>query len=450
MTIKGTDKYYSGNSLTKDKITVLVDGETATSVTKTLSSATSITKGVQYTLTLTTWQQSSKQSGKSYLEWSGNTVIRIAAGTLTDSNGNSSKQQDFSIGLVDFIKPTITKVSATKDAANKKETIVFDVDDKYINSTMISADNIKVYMNGVEATSITKSLSRTAKTGTVNKVSKTVGYKYTLVLTNFEQSTYQTNKEYKEWSGTVSIKIVANATKDTSNNGNVDTTITGDFVDFIKPQWRLVGSPTIDHTNNRVVMTIKGTDKYFKATTLATSNIKVYVDGTEATSVTKNLSAATDVKEGSTKVGVQYTLTLTGWEQSSKQNGKSYFEWSGNTVVKIAAGVLTDTSSNSSPETSFTIGQVDFIKPKIEKVSSSKSGGTETITFKVIDKYFNTSAKLTKDDITVLVDSETASSVSKTLSNPTEIKETVNGASKVIGHQYTMTLTNFESKRYIK
>ena len=447
MTIKGTDKYYSGNSLTKDKITVLVDGETATSVTKTLSSATSITKGVQYTLTLTTWQQSSKQSGKSYLEWSGNTVIRIAAGTLTDSNGNSSKQQDFSIGLVDFIKPTITKVSATKDAANKKETIVFDVDDKYINSTMISADNIKVYMNGVEATSITKSLSRTAKTGTVNKVSKTVGYKYTLVLTNFEQSTYQTNKEYKEWSGTVSIKIVANATKDTSNNGNVDTTITGDFVDFIKPQWRLVGSPTIDHTNNRVVMTIKGTDKYFKATTLATSNIKVYVDGTEATSVTKNLSAATDVKEGTTKVGVQYTLTLTGWEQSSKQNGKSYFEWSGNTVVKIAAGVLTDTSSNSSPETSFTIGQVDFIKPKIEKVSSSKSGGTETITFRVIDKFFSTSAKLTKDDITVLVDSETASSVSKTLSDPTEIKETVNGTNKVIGHQYTMTLTNFEKTR---
>ncbi len=447
MTIKGTDKYYSGNSLTKDKITVLVDGETATSVTKTLSSATSITKGVQYTLTLTTWQQSSKQSGKSYLEWSGNTVIRIAAGTLTDSNGNSSKQQDFSIGLVDFIKPTITKVSATKDAANKKETIVFDVDDKYINSTMISADNIKVYMNGVEATSITKSLSRTAKTGTVNKVSKTVGYKYTLVLTNFEQSTYQTNKEYKEWSGTVSIKIVANATKDTSNNGNVDTTITGDFVDFIKPQWRLVGSPTIDHTNNRVVMTIKGTDKYFKATTLATSNIKVYVDGTEVTSVTKSLSTATDVKEGSTKVGVQYTLTLTGWEQSSKQNGKSYFEWSGNTVVKIAAGVLTDTSSNSSPETSFTIGQVDFIKPKIEKVSSGKSGGTETITFRVIDKYFNTSAKLTANDITVLVDSETASSVSKTLSNPTEIKETVNGASKVIGHQYTMTLTNFEKTR---
>ena len=447
MTIKGTDKYYSGNSLTKDKITVLVDGETATSVTKTLSSATSITKGVQYTLTLTTWQQSSKQSGKSYLEWSGNTVIRIAAGTLTDSNGNSSKQQDFSIGLVDFIKPTITKVSATKDAANKKETIVFDVDDKYINSTMISADNIKVYMNGVEATSITKSLSRTAKTGTVNKVSKTVGYKYTLVLTNFEQSTYQTNKEYKEWSGTVSIKIVANATKDTSNNGNVDTTITGDFVDFIKPQWRLVGSPTIDHTNNRVVMTIKGTDKYFKATTLATSNIKVYVDGTEATSVTKSLSTATDVKEGTTKVGVQYTLTLTGWEQSSKQNGKSYFEWSGNTVVKIAAGVLTDTSSNSSPETSFTIGQVDFIKPKIEKVSSSKSGGTETITFRVIDKFFSTSAKLTKDDITVLVDSETASSVSKTLSDPTEIKETVNGTSKVIGHQYTMTLTNFEKSR---
>ena len=447
MTIKGTDKYYNGNSLTKDKITVLVDGQTATGVTKTLSTATSITKGVQYTLTLTTWQESSKQSGKSYLEWSGNTTIRIAAGTLTDSNGNSSKQQDFSIGLVDFIKPTITKVSSTKDATNKRETIVFDVDDKYINSTSISTDNIKVYMNGVEATSINKSLSRTAKTGTVNGASKTVGYRYTLVLTNFEQSTYQSNKEYKEWSGTVSIKILAKATKDTSNNENVDTTITGDFVDFIKPQWRLVGSPTIDHTNNRVVMTIKGTDKYFSSGTLATSNIKVKVDGTEVTSVTKSLSTATDVKEGSTKVGVQYTLTLTGWEQSSKQNGKSYLEWSGNTVVTIAADVLADTSSNKSPETSFAIGQVDFIKPKIEKVSSGKSGGTETITFRVIDKYFNTSAKLTANDITVLVDSETASSVSKTLSAPTEIKETVNGASKVIGHSYTITLTNFEKTR---
>ncbi len=104
MTIKGTDKYYKASTLSRDNITVLVDGETATSVTKTLSTPTSITKGVQYTLTLTTWQQSSKQSGKSYLEWSGNTVIRIAAGTMTDNNGNSSKQQDFSIGLVDFYK----------------------------------------------------------------------------------------------------------------------------------------------------------------------------------------------------------------------------------------------------------------------------------------------------------------------------------------------------------
>ena len=207
MTIKGTDKYYKGSTLSRDNITVLVDGETATSITKTLSPATSISNGVQYTLTLSNWQESSKQSGKSYLEWSGNTVIRIAAGTMTDTNGNSSKQQDFSIGLVDFIK--------------------------------------------------------------------TVGHRYTVVISNFNKGR-KNGRKYSDWSGTVSLRIAADAVQDTSQNKNNATTITGDFVDFIKPEFTYVySSGNIDHTNKTLTVDFTVADRYFSTSTLTSNNCKI-------------------------------------------------------------------------------------------------------------------------------------------------------------------------------
>ena len=52
VTINGTDANYNGNSLTADNVTVKVGGTAVTLSTKSLSSATSITNGVQYVLTL--------------------------------------------------------------------------------------------------------------------------------------------------------------------------------------------------------------------------------------------------------------------------------------------------------------------------------------------------------------------------------------------------------------
>ncbi len=58
-----------------------------------------------------------------------------------------------------------------------------------------------------------------------------------MTLTNFEKTrtTIDRNREYSDWSGTVAIKVAAGKVKDTSNNTNAETTITGDFLDVIKP-----------------------------------------------------------------------------------------------------------------------------------------------------------------------------------------------------------------------
>ena len=609
MEIYGTDKYYASTSLTLNDISVNVDGENATSITKSFKTndpekltetrdGKTVQYGVKYTLTLSGWEQTSLQNGKAFKEWSGNTSITIAAGKLSDSSGNTNISKTVSLGLVDFIKPVIQKVSSTK--GTNDETIVFNVYDKYLNSTL-SADKISVLVDNevVPTGQITRTLTKVSDikatvNGTANHI---VGHQYKLVLTGFEQKRTSINRsrEYSDWSGTVSIKIAKDAMKDTSNNTNDETTIRGDFIDVIKPNityehldanidkngkkytivfditdkyydaskstkltindltikvdgenptnatktlsnpveikntvsytkngtvvreekvvgvrytlvisnlqqssvntsknykdysgvvtvaipankvkdttsnaniaktitsginqmgetttgsqkivdvvdpyWQ-VSNVNIDHSKSQVTMTIKGTDKYYKGSSLNKDNITVLVDGEAATSVTKTLSAATSITNG-----VQYTLTLTTWQQSSKQSGKSYLEWSGNTVIRIAAGTMTDTNGNSSKQQDFSIGLVDFIKPVIEKVSATKGTNTETIVFTVNDKYINST--LTTSKINVLVDGENANEISKGL-KVEDIKATVNGTSKTVGHKYTLVLSNFEKTR---
>ena len=467
MTIKGTDKYYSGNSLTKDKITVLVDGETATSVTKTLSSATSITKGVQYTLTLTTWQQSSKQSGKSYLEWSGNTVIRIAAGTLTDSNGNSSKQQDFSIGLVDFIKPTITKVSATKDAANKKETIVFDVDDKYI-STKLSAANITTLINGEVADVKTTITSISDIKGTGKFSAKTVGHRYTVVVSNFNKGR-KNGRKYSDWSGTVSLRIAADAVQDTSQNKNNATTITGDFVDFIKPEFTYVySSGNIDHTNKTLTVDFTVADRYFSTSTL-TSNaanvaVKLIDKNINISGLTKTITKLSDYSDGSRgKVGENYRLTIGNIQRTTETDGLR--DYSGPMSITFPANMVKDTSGNANDAKTITIGVndpgtgsqqvVDVVSPVWSVASADVNTGIVKI--RVKDKYLlktgtaNTALQLTTNEIAVLVNGTESTQVTKTItSGPTLVASGSNGYDTT--YEYTIKIGNIAqtTKNYIE
>ena len=137
-----TDKYYSNNTLTPNDILVYVDGvldgdtngnnildegETLTpTINRTLSTATAITNGEKYTLTISNWDAD---------KYSGTTKIVILKDTITDQYGNNSNQQEFPIGHIDFIKPVITPISSTIDTATKTETIVFKATDKFMDMT---------------------------------------------------------------------------------------------------------------------------------------------------------------------------------------------------------------------------------------------------------------------------------------------------------------------------
>ena len=67
--------------------------------------------------------------------------------------------------------------------------------------------------------------------------------------------------------------------------------------------------------------------------------------------------------------------------------------------------------------------------------------------FNVIDKYLDVTDLVTESDISVYVDNELASQISKKLTKVSDISGTVNGVSKVVGHQYQLVLSNFEQKR---
>lgn len=90
---------------------------------------------------------------------------------------------------------------------------------------------------------------------------------------------------------------------------------------------------------------------------MTTNNIKIYVDGVDITAkLQKSLSAGTALKEtrivngtsSTVQYGIKYTLTLSNWEESTYQSGKSYKEWSGTTQIEVEANTLTDNYGNKS------------------------------------------------------------------------------------------------------
>ncbi len=452
--LTANDKYYKSNSLTRDSITVKVGGTTVSSIAKQLSAPKTVTNGVQYTLTLTNWEESTRQSGKYYYEWSGNVSITIAANTIEDTSGNKSKAQTFSLGFADVLKPKIDNITVAQDKNKKTVTVGFDVSDKYLKtSTVFNVSNISIYIDGENATNgISKSLTHSnAGSNIVDGNTVVVRHHYVLTLSNFEESGLQNGKVYKEWSGSMKIALAGGIVQDTSGNSNaaIDL-VNGEFVDFINPVVAKVSS-TKDASAKTETIRFTVTDKYLN-TTLSNENINVYVDGENATSIKKDLSIESSVTKtiNGTNRTVQrtYKLVLSSFEQSSFQNGKPYKEWSGNVKITIASGIIKDTKGN-------TVGAeiagdfVDFIRPTIAKYSSSKdvNAKKETIVFDVYDKYIDNSTKLSTSDITVYMDNEAvpAGQITRELSNnPTPINGTVNGSTKQIGQRYTLTLTNFE------
>lgn len=497
----GTDKYYASNSLTTNSIKVIIDGEevtTTANVKKSLSAAipleetrngTSVQYGVRYTLTLSDWEEATKQTGKQFFEWSGTTKIQVAAGTITDQYTNKSQKQEFTLGHVDFIKPKIEKVSFAKDSTAKTETIIFNVIDKYLDvSDKVTKDEISVYVDGelVPSSQITRTLTKISDlTGTVNETTKVIGHQYKLVLSNFEQkrTAINYNREYSDWSGNVKIKIAEGAVKDTNSptpNKNEATEIKADsndaqkdFADFIKPNATYkFSSSDINYDGKTFTMVFDVTDKYYSSGTLSINDLDIKIDGekpnwdsTGVHGVVKELSVAdrsnsiniteNGVEKAATKViGKRYTLKLSHLEQLEKLQGKDTMDYSGVVTVAVAKDKLADTSGNKNNAFTITSGIdiageklgtdgkiVDVVDPIWERVSSSASAAdqTATITVKGTDKYFKES-NLKSELIKVFVDGkEVTTGITKTVGTSTPVY----GSDKTtrIGDQYTITIS---------
>ncbi len=503
----GTDKYFKSSNLTTADITVYVDGTKVTTtenVIKELSEPEKLTEtrtyngvsnkvqyGVRYTLTLSKWEESDKPDGRSFLEWSGNTKIELAEGKIQDQYGNTSKKQEFELGLVDFINPKIVRESVTTDKTAQTETIIFNVSDKYLDTVKeLSENDIKVYVDKEEATGITKVLTKLSDiTATVNGSLQVVGQQYKLVLSNFKQERTQidTARNFTDWSGTVSIKIAKNAVKDTSNNTlHEDTEVGGAFVDYIKPEITYkYAEGDIDYKSKTFTMQIEAIDKYFaESSILTTENLKKYltikVDNEDITNndkVTKEIIATENVYAGTEAkpinktidgvvqtglinqvIGKRYTLKLSNLEQTIKT--EDFLNYSGVVTVTFNENpsIVKDTSNNSNVSTTITSGLdfpgestgdgkiVDVVDPLWEQVGSATATPrkqTASIILRGTDKYLNKSkSELTTDKIKVIVNGvEQTSGITVKVTEDTSVTMTY-------GKQYKVEVSGFVSNAY--
>ena len=503
------DKYFKDSTLNKNQIEVLVSGENkASELGTSLTGPTAVTNGEKYTFTITGFEETYEEfleerakyaedptTGRLYREFSGDVEIKIASGTIEDLNGNFSVASPIDIGTIDTLKPEVVKVSGTTSVGDKSHTVVFDITDKFIASSAINGEaigedgsidltkvdtsKIHVLVDGVEAESIDKEITNiqilTATVGT--DTNHLVGYRYTLKLSDFEQGERQDGKSFLEWSGNVAIKVDTDTAKDESGTGNAETTLASDFVDFIKPEIERVSATNNTATKTQTIE-FAVTDKHFNTTNELTENeIIVKVNGEIAPSVAKPTTVAEQqankeliwkklTKEEikatvngvpNTVIGYTYTLELSNFEQTEKQAGKSFIEWSGNISIEVVAGAVTDkgatgngTSLNENILTPINGTFADFIQPKVERVSSEKGTNNETIVFTVIDKYLDTTDPLQDTEINVFVDGEQADNISKSLTS-SEIKATVNEVENtVVGYTYTLVLSDFEKSRNAK
>ena len=486
--------------------------------------------GHQYTLVVNNIAETTKQTGKDYLEWSGTLRLDINAGAAKDITGNHSDLGAIS-DFVDYIKPQLEPITVANpiNTSAKTYTMSFKILDKYFDTTnALDASEISVYIdgeldgdtnrNGVldagETPSITKTLTNSPITVSCNKTisgavtsgNQTIGQTYTLVLGGFEQATKQSGKDFMEWSGTVKIVINTNAVNDTTGN-TLDTdvtkrTVNGQHVDFIKPVLEEV-EPTAtiiaeDATNKTETIVFNIMDKYLDTTnTLDTSEITVYVDG-EAVTVDYTNSSSTGLNGVFTKVqdfkytvngdtnhivGQQYKLVLSNFDQITR-NAKEYKDYSGTVSIELATNAIDDTSNNLLDASLRTVTGdfVDYIKPDIEYTHQSSDVDTGnkkyTMTFTITDKYYSTGV-LTLNDIAPTDGSEpkieilmqngqldgsgnpivynlkdeldlgnasialSSTPITKTF-NKTVSGAVVTGGTYTIGHTYTLTISNLE------
>ena len=214
ITLRGTtnpevpvDEYISDvtSSLAQDDIKVFIeDTEITDVVTKTIGTATQTAntrtgaKDVLQVLTLSNFEEATRRTGKDFKEWSGNIRIEVAQGTLSDTTGPAdaegnritygNKNMDLAEGgarqdngieettkvdkntdnvmFTDFIDPEFTYESAKTEIIHGDEeqvTIVFDVVDKFFQSTTLSnldASQITINIDDYDVTALNNAITK--------------------------------------------------------------------------------------------------------------------------------------------------------------------------------------------------------------------------------------------------------------------------------------------------
>ena len=321
-------------------------------------------------------------------------------------------------------------------------------------------NNIKVYVDDVEATTVTKSITPITDSTTLQTLATnagldgaTVGYKLTL-------------STFGELNGVTKIVISADTLEDQSGNKNEPTTIlvgntkwteTGDnsttprypafrqdIVDFIDPvikyQYSAVENqenPDIDYTNRTLTVKFTVTDKYLVESTiikpdgtLNTNNVRIKISGIKEngayvyTDLTDQL--ITSITSQAITEGYEYTLVVKNFELAYNEE-LGYVDYSGIVQLEFKENAIDDLSGNKNIATTITIDTddgndentgviVDVIDPLIEKVDElskvnnlnvidrnlDTETGTVTVYVKATDKYL-AGGTLANNDITVKV-----------------------------------------------
>ena len=456
-------------------VDVYVDGEIASNITKTVTDKTKIVDKIRYTITLDNFEELILQNGKKYKEWSGNIKLAIKGRSALDKYGNgnfediiedSEKTNSNLSGklFADFIVPEIqyeaSNLTTIVDTENKELIVKFYARDKYYARESLNITDL-IFNVYNEAEKTWEKAEITSNQNSLTKENIENGIMYTLRIKDLEKNT---GINYKNYSGAVNITIPSGKILDHSGNKNKTQSITlginnsddsGNkvIVDIIDPAWEIKDIQK-NVQSGTITFKLIGKDKYLKETNLTTNSIKIFMDNIE---MTNNPNLKKDISTGNVlyekrdnklvKYAVEYIVTIRGFEEYELDKSANYQNWSGNTKIVLSEGILTDETGNTSKETTFDIGQVDFVRPIIKKVSSKidKQAKTETIEFMVTDKYFGTS-NITTDSINVYVDGKIAEGINKEIIAETDVTENRNGTNYKIGKKYTLKLSNFEQK----
>ena len=488
------------SSLATGNIKVYINGTEVTSINKTLDDAKydkDNPNDVLQTLTLSNIEQG-RVTGKEYKEYSGNISLEIAQGNLTDKYGNKNmavtsagartgntvadgtvQKNTSNTMFADMIKPEFTYVYADSDInhTDKTLTAIFKVADKYRASTAFPKKSDGTY----DASSITVGIDSYDKTALNNAISKKLTLEgetteeisgqnrvtvqtYKLVIGNLEQKGQGGLSDGYTYSGILTLGFPEGTITDTSGHKSPATTITigknepggtgtGKPVDVVDPVWS-VASANADTG----VVKLRVKDKYLTKSTskfnLAKESIKIIVNGVESTAIVKTLDGPTTITDGQE---YEYTLTLSNIAPSGGYTEFTPLETivggtakyrndnGGSITIRIPAGAVTDANGNKTKQQDLNVGNMDLTEPEVYFVQKNRdlANNQETIIFNVTDKNYDSTKLIAANELTTWVDgTQMDSKLTKTISSKT-ISTTIDGATRVVGHQYTLVLKGF-------